>query len=81
MSHQVETGVGQDGDRNSAAYSSRFSEQIDNKEEKEIGYRLDLNFGGQGLATEAAAAAIQYGFEQFKFRIFLALLNLKIRHP
>jgi [ribosomal protein S5]-alanine N-acetyltransferase len=41
-------------------------EQIDDKDEKELGYRLDSRYWGQGLATEAASAAIEYGFEQFK---------------
>jgi [ribosomal protein S5]-alanine N-acetyltransferase len=50
-------------------------EQIDNQEEKEIGYRLDSRFWGKGLATEAAAAAIQYGFEQFKFAFILGIVE------
>jgi len=41
-------------------------EQIENKDEKEIGFRLDPKFWGKGLATEAAAAALQYGFERLK---------------
>jgi [ribosomal protein S5]-alanine N-acetyltransferase len=50
-------------------------EQIDNQDEKEIGYRLDSRLWGKGLATEAAAAAIQYGFEQFKFAYFLGIVE------
>ncbi|NEP57601.1 MAG: GNAT family N-acetyltransferase [Symploca sp. SIO2G7] len=50
-------------------------EQIDNKEEKEIGYRLDSKFWGQGLATEAAAAVIQYGFRQFQFPYILGVVE------
>lgn len=37
----------------------------------EIGWRLAPKFWGQGLATEAAHAALQYGFEQLGFgRVF-----------
>ncbi len=50
-------------------------EQIDNKQEKEIGYRLDPRFWGKGFATEAAATAIQYGFEQFKFPYILGIVE------
>ncbi|MDM9380736.1 GNAT family N-acetyltransferase [Chlorogloeopsis sp. ULAP01] len=50
-------------------------EQIDNKDETEIGYRLEPNFWGKGLATEAASAAIQYGFEQLKFPYILGIVE------
>ncbi|BAY21436.1 putative acetyltransferase [Calothrix sp. NIES-2100] len=50
-------------------------EQIDNVNEREIGYRLDPNFWGKGLATEAASATIQYGFEQFKFPDIIGIVN------
>ena len=50
-------------------------EQIDNKDEKEIGYRLNSKFWGKGLATEAASAAIQYGFERFKFSYILGIVE------
>lgn len=50
-------------------------EQIDDKDEKEIGYRLDPKFWGKGLATEAASAAIQYGFEKLKFPYVLGIVE------
>jgi [ribosomal protein S5]-alanine N-acetyltransferase len=50
-------------------------DQIDDKNEKEIGYRLDARFWGKGLATEAASTAIQYGFEQFKFPYVLGIVE------
>ncbi|BAY34464.1 putative acetyltransferase [Nostoc carneum NIES-2107] len=50
-------------------------EQIDNVTEREIGYRLDPNFWGKGLATEAASATIQYGFKQFKFPDIIGIVN------
>ena len=50
-------------------------EEIDNKDEREIGYRLDSNFWGKGLATEAALAALNYAFEQFKFPYILGIVE------
>ncbi|MEM9009202.1 MAG: GNAT family N-acetyltransferase [Cyanobacteria bacterium P01_F01_bin.86] len=50
-------------------------EQIDGKDEKEIGYRLDSTFWHQGLATEAAKATIQHGFEQFKLPWILGVVE------
>lgn len=50
-------------------------EHVDDKDEPEIGYRLNSKFWGQGLATEAADIAIQYGFEQFKLPYILGLVE------
>ena len=50
-------------------------EQVDNVNERELGYRLDLKFWGRGLATEAASATIQYGFEQLKFQYILGIVE------
>lgn len=37
---------------------------LDNTEEIEVGYRLLETYWGQGLATEAAACLLDYGFEE-----------------
>jgi RimJ/RimL family protein N-acetyltransferase len=50
-------------------------EQIDNQHEREIGYRLDPAYWGRGLATEAAAIAIKYGFEQLNFLYILGIVE------
>lgn len=50
-------------------------EQIDNQAEKELGYRLDSRFWGQGLATEAAMAAIQYGLESLQLPYILGVVE------
>ena len=50
-------------------------DQIDNKAERELGYRLDSSFWGKGLATEAAAAAVQCGFEQFNLPYVLSIVE------
>jgi RimJ/RimL family protein N-acetyltransferase len=39
-------------------------DQIDGNAEKELGYRFDASYWGQGLATEAASASIKYGFDR-----------------
>lgn len=50
-------------------------ELIENVEEKEIGYRLAPKFWGNGLATEAALAAIKLGFEQFNLPYILGVVE------
>jgi [ribosomal protein S5]-alanine N-acetyltransferase len=50
-------------------------EQIDNQAEKELGYRLDSKIWGQGLATEAAIAAVQYGFNALKLPYVLGIVE------
>jgi RimJ/RimL family protein N-acetyltransferase len=50
-------------------------EHIDYKTEPEIGYRLDSKFWGQGIATEAAAATLQYGFQQFQVPYILGIVE------
>ena len=39
----------------------------------EIGWRLGAEFWGQGLATEGAQAALQFGFSQLKLQEIVAL--------
>ncbi|NJM18205.1 MAG: GNAT family N-acetyltransferase [Richelia sp. SM1_7_0] len=50
-------------------------DQIDGKDEKELGYRLDSKYWGQGLATEAASAAIKYGFDHLKLPYVLGIVE------
>lgn len=50
-------------------------EQIDHQTEKELGYRLDSKFWGQGLATEAAIATLQYGFNALKLPYVLGIVE------
>ncbi len=44
--------------------------------EIELGYLLARAFWGKGLATEAAAACLKYGFEKLQFREIIALTDL-----
>ena len=46
-------------------------ETIGNVDEREIGFRLDPEYWGKGLATKAASRALQYGFEQLTFPYIL----------
>ena len=43
--------------------------------ETEVGYLLDKPFWGKGLATEAASASLQFGFEHFDFPYVIALVH------
>ncbi|MGB3638644.1 MAG: GNAT family N-acetyltransferase [Rivularia sp. (in: cyanobacteria)] len=55
-------------------------EEIEGKPENELGYRLDSDFWGQGLATEAAKACLEYGFDKLKFDDVLGIVEPE-NHP
>src|SRR5438067_603526 len=46
---------------------------LDNTPEVEVGYVLDKPYWGQGLATEAAAAALRYGFDTLNLERIVAI--------
>lgn len=50
-------------------------DRIDGKDEKELGYRIDSRYWGQGLATEAASATVRYGFDQFNLPYLLGIVE------
>lgn len=50
-------------------------EEIEGKLENELGYRIDSDFWGQGLATEAAKACLDYGFQKFNFDYILGIVE------
>lgn len=56
-------------------YCGLAIEEIDRVNEREIGYRLDSKFWGQGFATEAASATIEYGFEKLNFPYILGIVE------
>ncbi len=56
-------------------YCGVVVEQIDGKDEKELGYRIDSRYWGQGLATEAASATVRYGFEQLNLPYLLGIVE------
>ncbi len=58
-------------------YCGLAIDRIDDRDEPEIGYRLDSNFWGKGFATEAALASIQYGFERIELSYILGAAQRK----
>ena len=56
-------------------YCGIAMERIDGKDEKELGYRIDSRYWGQGLATEAASATVRYGFEHFNLPYILGIVE------
>lgn len=48
---------------------------IEGCEEIEVGYMLAKEYWGQGLATEAAQAILQYGFEQVGLSRLICVIN------
>ena len=48
---------------------------IEGREEIEVGYMLAKEYWGQGLATEAAQAILQYGFEQVGLSRLICVIN------
>ena len=61
--------------KNLIGYCGIAVEQIDNVDEREIGYRLASEFWGMGLATEAALATIKYGFERLQLPYILGIVE------
>jgi len=49
--------------------------EIETKLEIEIAYLLDKNFWHQGLATEAAQAIMQHGFEKLDYNRLICLID------
>lgn len=56
-------------------YCGFFIQSIEKQREVEIGYRLAKKYWGQGLATEAAQAVLEYGQQRFNFRRFVCLID------
>ena len=50
-------------------------EEIEAKLENELGYRLDSDFWGQGLATEAANACLKYAFDKLNLDRVLGIVE------
>lgn len=50
-------------------------QEVDGAEELEVGYHLNRNFWGQGLATEAARGCMDYGFDQLNARRIISMIR------
>lgn len=55
-------------------YCGFFSQIVDDVEEIEIGYRIHPDHWGQGIATEAAHAVRDYGFDELKLPRLISLI-------
>ena len=49
--------------------------EIDRQQEVEVAYTIARAYWGQGLATEAARAILQYGFQQFSLPRLVSLIE------
>ncbi len=56
-------------------YCGFFIQSIEQQSEVEIGYRLAKKYWGQGLATEAAKAVLEYGQQRYNFKRFICLIE------
>ncbi|MBW4534998.1 MAG: GNAT family N-acetyltransferase [Pleurocapsa minor HA4230-MV1] len=58
-------------------YCGFFIQSIEQQKEVEVGYRLARKYWGQGLATEAAQAVVEYGQQRFNFQRFVCLIEIE----
>jgi ribosomal-protein-alanine N-acetyltransferase len=56
-------------------YCGFFAQIVDDVEEIEIGYRLHPDLWGQGLATEAARAVRDHGFDELNLARLISLIH------
>jgi ribosomal-protein-alanine N-acetyltransferase len=56
-------------------YCGFFRQTVDDAEEIEIGYRLDPKYWSQGLATEAARAVRDHGFNDLGLEHIISLIH------
>lgn len=56
-------------------YCGFFRQMVDDAEEIEIGYRLDPEYWGRGLATEAARAVRDHAFNDLKLDHVISLIH------
>ena len=63
------------GDRCLIGYCGLSEWEIDGAHEVEVGYRLDPRYWGQGLATEAAQAALAYAQDHLGLNRVIAIIE------
>lgn len=56
-------------------YCGFFSQIVDDVEELEIGYRIHPDYWGRGIATEAARAVRNHGFDDLKLPRLISLIH------
>ena len=62
-------------DQRLIGYCGFFAQIVDDVEEIEIAYRLHPDYWGQGLATEAARAVRDFGFNELKLPRLISLIH------
>lgn len=62
------------GDNNLIGRCGLIPQLVDGQKEVEIGYLLAKEYWGRGLATEAAIAIKNYGFQQLNFNRLISLI-------
>ena len=56
-------------------YCGFFVQRVDKYKEVELGYRLNTQYWGRGLATEAAQSICEYGQKKFNFKRLVCLIE------
>jgi [ribosomal protein S5]-alanine N-acetyltransferase len=56
-------------------YCDFFQQVVDEKEELEIGYRIDPAYWGRGIATEAARAVRDHAFDDLRLPRVISLIH------
>lgn len=56
-------------------FAGLIKQQIDREQKIELGYRLDPNYWGQGLATEAGKAICKYAFHELKLKELISIID------
>lgn len=58
-------------------YCGYYFQEIDGKEEVELGYRLARSFWGKGIATEAARSMVNYAFSVLKLPRLISIIDVE----
>ena len=62
-------------DRQMIGYCGLLVQEIEGRQEIELGYRLKNKFWGQGIATEAAQASRDYGFQELGLKRLISIIE------
>ena len=62
-------------DQRFIGFTGLINQNIDDEEYVELGYRLNPNYWGKGLATEAARAVCDYAFNQLSLDPLISIIR------
>lgn len=82
LSHYVEYGFGLYAvifkeDKKLIGGIGLLTQNLDGADKVELAYRLDTNYWGKGLATEAAQAICRYAFDQLQLKELISIIDPK----